>query len=98
MEPLDCDDITNNEIKLLISALQSKAITDAKKALGHFTRCKLKTLNTWSQWEAGEHKQLDQFHDLGMYGKPWYAPSGAILLNSHWQYQIKLSRKQRSHN
>jgi hypothetical protein len=96
--PEASDDITNDEIELLISALQSKAITPAERALGHFTRRKLKTLDTWPQWEAGEHKQLNQFHDLGMFGSPCSLPSGAILLNSHWQYRIKLSGKRRSRN
>jgi hypothetical protein len=42
---LDCDDVTNEEIKLMIAALQSEAITDAERALGTFTCRKLKTLD-----------------------------------------------------
>jgi hypothetical protein len=82
--PVDSADIMNDKIELLISALQSEAITEAERALGHFTRRKLKTLDTWPQWEAGKHKQLDQILDLGMFGTRCFLPSGAILLNSHW--------------
>jgi hypothetical protein len=42
-----CDNISNADIKLLILALQSEVITDAKCALGSFSHRKLKTLNTW---------------------------------------------------
>jgi hypothetical protein len=43
-DPINCDDITNDEIDLIIHALQSESITAAKCALGSFTRRQLKTL------------------------------------------------------
>jgi hypothetical protein len=96
--PVDCNDISDDKIELLLSALQSEAITDAERALGSFTRRKLKTLDTWPQWRAGETTQLDQFHELGMFGSPCFAPSDAVVLSSHWQYRIKTSGKRRSRN
>jgi len=85
IERLQCNDTNNSvepsyeEIILAINALCSTAVTLAEQALGHFTRHKLKTLDNWQQCRAGEHKQLDQFHDLGMYGKPCKLPPGGIL-------------------
>jgi hypothetical protein len=43
------DDITDNEITLLMHTIQSESITDAKRALGHLTHHKLRTLATWPQ-------------------------------------------------
>lgn len=61
---------STEEMEMAIQAIQSQAITSADQALGHFTCHKLKSLATWDQWRAGEHKQLDHFHDLKMYGQP----------------------------
>jgi hypothetical protein len=55
-------------------------------------------LDTWPQWHASKQTQLDQFHELGMYGKPCYSPPGAITLSPHWQYRIKISGKRHSRN
>jgi len=67
-------------------------------ALGHFTRRKLKSLPTWPKWQAGEHKQLDHFAKLGMYGAPIPRPEGATVLRQHWQYRIKRDGTRRSRN
>ena len=83
------EDISTAEIEVLINAIQSKATTPAEQALGHFTRRKLKTMDTWKEWEFGEQKQLNQFKRLGMYGTPINRPKGAIVLRPHWQYHIK---------
>jgi hypothetical protein len=88
--------LTTEEIDLLISALSSEAVTAEERALGTFTRRKLKTLPTWDLWHLAETKQLDQFERLGMYGKPCLPPPGAIILRSHWQYRVKTSGKRRS--
>jgi hypothetical protein len=56
-------------VYVLITALQSESITKEERALGTFTRRKLKTLPTWSLWHLAEKKQLDQFESLVMYGK-----------------------------
>lgn len=58
----------------------------------------LKQLDTWPLWEAGERKQLDQFHDLGMYGAPVPRPPNAIVLWQHWQYHIKRDSTRCSRN
>jgi len=81
--------LSREEIEMVVQAIQSQAITPAEQAIGRFTRCKLRSLSTWEQWRAGEHKQLDHFHDLKMYGEPIRKPPGAIVLRPHWQYSIK---------
>ena len=96
--PVDCHDVLDDELHLIIRALQSESITDAERALGSFTRRKLKTLDTWDLWNSAERTQLDQFHTLGMYGTPCKPPPGAIVLSPHWQYRIKTSGKRRSRN
>ncbi|MCE2995760.1 MAG: hypothetical protein LW863_09190 [Flammeovirgaceae bacterium] len=90
------DAIPSEIIDMGILALESAAITPEEKALGHFTRRKLKTLSTWPEWQAGEFQQLDQFRDLGMYGNPCVAPPGAVILRMHWQYKIKRDGTRRS--
>jgi hypothetical protein len=97
-DPLDCDDITTNEINPMSNASQSASITNAERALGSFTCRRLNTLDTWPIWHSAEFTQLDQFHALGMYGKPLYPPKTAFILNSYWQYRIKTSSKCRSCN
>jgi hypothetical protein len=82
----------------MINALQSASITNAKRALSFFTHHHLKTLDTWPIRHSAEFTQLDQFHSLGMYGKPLYPSKNAIILNRHWQYCIKTSGKCHSHN
>ena len=73
---------------IVINSIISQAITPAEQALGKFTRCKLKNMDTWNDWEAGEHKQLNQFHDLQMYRKDMTHPleENAVILRPHWQY------------
>ena len=90
--------ISSDEIEIVIGAIQSQSVTPAEQAMGRFTRRKLKTLNTWDDWRAGEHKQLDQFHTLKMFGPPTFKPPGAIVLRPHWQYSIKRDGTRRSRN
>ena len=52
----------------VINSIISQAIPPAEQALGKFVRRKLKNMNSWNDWEAGERKQLKQFHDLQMFG------------------------------
>jgi hypothetical protein len=87
---------TTDEIDVLITALQSKSISEEERALGAFARRKLKTLPTWSLWSLVEKKQLDQFESLGMHEKPCRPPKGAIVLCSHWQHRVKTSGEHRS--
>ena len=85
-------------IETVINAIQSQATTPEEQALGYFTRKKLKRLDTWPKWLAGEKKQLNQFEALGMYGKPILIPDKAnsIVLRPHWQYNIKRDGTRRS--
>ena len=33
-------------------------------------------MDTWNNWESGERKQLNRFHDLQMFGKDIASPLG----------------------
>jgi len=90
--------LSTEEMEMVIQAVQSQAITPAEQAIGRFTRRKLHSLSTREQWRAGEHKQLDHFHDLKMYGEPVRKPPGAIVLRPYWQYSIKQDGTRRSRN
>ena len=98
----DCDfsdrQISNEEIGIVINAISSDAITPEEHALGSFTRRKLRKLTTWPKWRAGEHKQLDHFHQLQMYGLPVDRPPGAVVLRPHWNYTLKRDGTRRSRN
>lgn len=82
----------------VIGAIRSNDTTLAEQSLGQFTRRKLRKLDTWPLWQAGERKQLDQFHNLRMYGDPVDRPQGAIILRQHWQYHIKRDGTRRARN
>ena len=66
----------------VISCITFQAITPAEQALGKFTRRKLKNMDTWNDWETGERKQLNQFHDLQMFGDHMARPleENAVIL------------------
>ena len=88
------DAIPTEIIKLIINTLSSDAITPEEQQLGYFTRNKLRKLNTWNQWLAGETKQIDQFMNQGMFGIPISRDElkkDAIILRPHWQYLVKRS-------
>ena len=51
----------------VINLILSQANNPAEQALGKFTSRNLKNIDTWNNWEAGERKQLNQFHDLQMF-------------------------------
>jgi hypothetical protein len=77
---------------LQVHALQSKLVTPEELALGSFTRQKLKTLSTWSGasgWLTAEKKQLNQFHNIDMFGPPGRTPWDATILRHHWNYRMK---------
>ena len=83
----------------VINSITSEAITPAEQALGKFTRRKLKTMDTWNEWEKGERKQLNQFHNLQMFGKHMACPleENAVILRSYWQYHVNRDGQQRAH-
>ena len=68
---------------LAINAIRSSHTTTDEQSLGHFTRRKLKQLDTWPEWRKGEVDQLDKMERLGMYGKPCKRPPNAIVLRPH---------------
>ena len=77
------ESIPTEIVKLVINAICSNATTPEELSLRRFTRFKLKRLSTWDEWQAGEHKQLDQFDRQGLYGAPVPKPPGAIVLRPH---------------
>jgi hypothetical protein len=72
--PFSTDEITTDELDLMIHSIQSESVTDAERALGRFARRKLRNLENWPLWKAAETKQLDQFHELGMFGGSYCSP------------------------
>ena len=92
------ESISTEDIRTVVNAISSNTMTDDEQNIGSFTRRKLKKLSTWDQWREGEHKQLDHFHTLGMYGRPIPPPPGAIILRPHWNYTHKRDGTRRSRN
>lgn len=43
-------------VKLIINTLGSDEITPKEQQLGYFTHNKLRKMNTWYQWLAGEKR------------------------------------------
>jgi hypothetical protein len=90
------DDTT---IGFVLEALQSEMITPEEQALTSFTRRKLKTVSTWdgpSGWLATEKRQLDQFHNIKMFGPPADPPWNATVLRPQWTSRIKTNGTRRS--
>ena len=86
--------IPNKMVQTASNTLTSTAMTLEEEALGFFTRCKLKNLNTWEEWEKGEHKQLNQFYLQQMFGDPidpQLLPNNVVVLRPLWQYAVKRS-------
>ena len=93
------DDDDNDTDDLIIEALQSELITPEEQALSSFTHRKLKTLSTWddpSGWLAAKKKQLDQFHNVKMFGPPVDPPKNATVLRPQWTSRIKTNGTQHS--
>ena len=53
------------------------------------TRKKLQNSQQWDKWKSAEWKQLDQYWDQKMFGKPCPLPPNANVLNLLWDYRIK---------
>ena len=82
-----------------INTIGSDSTTPEEQALGRFTRRKLKKLANWDDWKAGEHKQLNQFHKQGMFGKPFdpkILEPDAIILHPQWAYAVTRNGTRRS--
>jgi len=75
--------LSTEEMEMVTQAIQSQAVAPAEQAIGSFARRKLRSMSTWEQWRAGEHKQLDHFHDLKMHGEPIRKPPCAVVLRPH---------------
>ena len=97
---LDCseNEITDDMIRLVINAIGCNTTTAAEEAMGHLTRRKLRKLDNWDEWLTAERKQLNQFHELDMYGQATKLPPKGILLRPHWQYVIRKTGERRSRN
>ena len=71
---------------MAINTISSDHMTPEEEALGFFTRKRLRKLSTWDEWEKGEHKQLDQFEEQGMFDNPIdpvLLPKDAVILRAH---------------
>ena len=89
---MDEDKLPTEVLNLAINTLSSNSMTPEEEKLGTFTRSKLKRLSTWQEWAKAERKQIDRFHDLGMYGKaidPQAMKPNAVVLRPHWQHAVK---------
>lgn len=55
-------------------------------------------MDTWNDWITGERKQINQFHDLQMFGKSIQHPlkKDVVTLCSHWQYHVKRDGQQQA--
>ena len=55
-------------------------------------------MDTWNDLEAGERKQVNQLHDLQMFGKDMARPleKNSVILQSHRQYHVKRYGQQRA--
>ena len=76
------DSISTDIMLTVINSITFEAITPAEQALGKFTCRKLKTMDTWSDWEKDERKQLNQCHNLQMFGEHMARPpkENAVIL------------------
>ena len=91
------DSIPTNIILIVINSITSQAITPAEQALGKFTPCKLKNMDTWNNWESWERKQLNQSHDFQIFGEDIARPpkENAVIFQSLWQYYVKQNGQRR---
>ena len=92
-------DASNEEIKLWLNTIGSESTTPEEQAIGGFAGRKLKKPANWDDWKAGEHKQLNQFHKQGMFGKPFnpkILDPDAIVLHPQWACAVKRNGTWRS--
>ena len=76
------ESILTGIILTVINSITSQSITSDEQALDKFTCCKLKNMDIWNDWEAGEQNQLNKFHDLQMFGEVMTRPleENAVIL------------------
>ena len=72
--------ISSDIIQTVVNSITLKAITLDEPALGEFSRCKLMNMDTWKDWIAGKQEQLNQFHDLQIFGEAILCPTQKRLL------------------
>ena len=61
----------------------------ALKKQKRLTRRSLQLQADWNDWKESEFKQLDQYRDQNMFGKPTKLPIGANLLYLLRTYLVK---------
>jgi len=59
------------------------------KVVEKLTRRLLMQRDDWDDWRRSEEKQLEQYQQQGMFGKPEPRPSKANILNLLWTYLVK---------
>ena len=55
-----------------------------------FTRKQLLTRDDWQEWRESQWKQLDQYHNQGMFSEPQILLLGATASYMHWTYIYKM--------
>ena len=76
---------SNHRIAKVRSGDVFNYVTTAMK----LTRGKLLKDPDWSEWQQSEWKQLDQYYDQGMFGKPVRIDSTEAVFNLVWTYVVK---------
>jgi hypothetical protein len=63
-----------------------------------FTQKELQRRDDWPEWQASIYKQLNMYHDQGMFGDPTTKPENANALPSIWRFHLKhdLTKKARA--
>lgn len=86
--------IPTEMVQLCINTLKFDKMTPEEQVCSYFTRNKLKKLQTWNKWKAGEAKQIKQFGHQTMFGapvNPVKLPDNVVILCLYWQYLVKWS-------
>ena len=55
-----------------------------------FTKKQLLTRDDWQEWRESQWKQLDQYHNQGMFSEPQKLPLGTPASFMHWTYIYKM--------
>ena len=82
------------DLSQFIYRLQTAHMTDEERQLKSLTRCNLKRLSNWDQWDAAFDKQLDNHLKAGTIGKAIEWPRGKQgrdinILRAQWSNFVK---------
>jgi len=88
------DLLTTDHVHFVVNHLQSSTMTNEEWALPKLTRCHLRTLANWTQWDAACDKQLEAHYTAGAFLDPIpcleHVPGSHLnILCIHWTFAIK---------